>query len=452
MRAQFDKERTALEAVQDSRIVKLIDSFELERHYLLVMQCVEGTTLSQVMQQRQCHAWLQNHRDVVRFILEIAKALWSLHQAGWIHRDISPANIMVTRQRTPILIDFGLACHDKDYGHGGSERVGTRPYMRPEEIDRGSKRPDSRTDVYSLAVIMYELLTGKEAYVAEVKTELMEVIQSGTFRPIRQLNARIPKRLAKLCAMAMSTDLKERPDAFEFTEQLQAYLFLRRRLIYCGGMLAMISLSTFRYRDFFRTTLPGPEKVDSYELKLSKFEIHVRSFTGQFTNFKSGSQLSSGDQIRFDIGFNCPAFIQLYWISGLGNIHMLVPNAQEARDFPTARISAPIDEHSGIGPLEPTGSSEIALLIANRRILTQPAVKESHVRLESKGNFPLANQFMAGRKIPLHSGGPGNFSVESDGATPEFNDPIIHMMHELRDKYDIIYAARLPTKSFLAFD
>ena len=142
---------------------------------------------------------------------QVCAGLASAHDAGLIHRDIKPSNILIHADGRPVLADFGLARADGDAGLSFTgATVGTPHYMSPEQAHLSSATVDRRTDVYSLGVTLYELLSRRRPYTGESFLEVIEAIRSTVPPPLRQVDKRLSKDAEAVCRKAMQHDPEHR--------------------------------------------------------------------------------------------------------------------------------------------------------------------------------------------------------------------------------------------------
>lgn len=159
-------------------------------------------------------------------IAHIADALAFAHASGHVHRDVKPANILLDYLQQPYLADFGLARADEDFGLG-PRLVGTPLYMSPEQARRQAHRADGRSDIYSLGIVLYELLTSRTPYDSTNSQALIDEISDPerVIRSPRDFDATIPPELERICLYATAKDPARRyNDAEEMADDLRAWI------------------------------------------------------------------------------------------------------------------------------------------------------------------------------------------------------------------------------------
>ena len=202
-RRRFRDESQAVAMLSHPNIVSVYDVSRGETEYI-VMELIDGITLKQYMEKRGQLNW----REALHFITQIMKALAHAHSRGIIHRDIKPQNIMVLRDGSVKVADFGIACLANSANTLTQEALGSVHYMSPEQA-RGD-RTDARSDIYSAGVVLYEMLTGRLPF--EGDSAVSVAIQHLSSVPLspREINPDVPEALELICMKAMASDLEKR--------------------------------------------------------------------------------------------------------------------------------------------------------------------------------------------------------------------------------------------------
>ena len=185
----------------------------------VVSKLVEGSDLAVRIRQVR-----PSFRESAELVATIADALHYAHTRGLVHRDIKPANILIDVSGRPCVADFGLALRDEDFGKGGGV-AGTPAYMSPEQARGEGHRVDGRSDIFSLGIVLYELLTGRRPFRGDSHLEVMEQITTIEARPPRQTDDTIPKEVERICQKALSKRASERySTAKDMAEDLRVFL------------------------------------------------------------------------------------------------------------------------------------------------------------------------------------------------------------------------------------
>jgi serine/threonine protein kinase/tetratricopeptide (TPR) repeat protein len=236
---RFEREAKAASALNHPNILTIHEIRHFEGLHFIVTEFVDGETLRKRIDKGRLDV-----ADAIALVVQVVGALVSAHEAGIIHRDIKPENIMVRPDGLVKVLDFGLAKltdqSDKPDSEVGSLHptaaamlstdpglvLGTVNYMSPEQA-RGLKL-DHRTDIFSLGVMLYELLTGHRPFEGETGSDVLAAILKSDPLPVSQLNSSVPPQLEQI----VSRMLDKNPDSrYSSTAELRAELkSLQRRL------------------------------------------------------------------------------------------------------------------------------------------------------------------------------------------------------------------------------
>ena len=203
-RRRFRDESLAVAQLSHANIVSIYDVSSSQGTDYIVMELIDGITLKQYMERRGRMDW----RESLHFITQIMRGLSHAHSRGIIHRDIKPQNIMVLRDGSVKVADFGIACLADSAQTLTQEALGSVHYISPEQA-RGD-RIDARSDIYSAGVVLYEMLTGRLPF--EGDSAVSVAIQHLSSVPLapRDIDPSIPEPLELICMKAMNSDPNKR--------------------------------------------------------------------------------------------------------------------------------------------------------------------------------------------------------------------------------------------------
>jgi serine/threonine protein kinase len=222
---RFQREARAAARLTHANVVQVYDvGSEGGLHYI-VMEYVDGRSLDELIGTP-----VLTLEKTLGILFAVARALQSAHEQGIIHRDIKPSNILIHRSGQPKLADFGLAksLDDVESLSGSGDLIGTPRYMSPEQVLEAPEGIDSRTDVYSLGAVMYEMLTGTPPVDGPNVLSILRRITDEQPVPVRERNPSVPPAIAGICARAMALDREARyPSAAALADAVQGHMLDR---------------------------------------------------------------------------------------------------------------------------------------------------------------------------------------------------------------------------------
>ena len=226
----FLREAQLAASVRDPNIVVVHEIGKDGDRSFICSDFIDGTTL-----KAWAHQTKPSFKDCCKLIIRIANSLQKAHDAGLIHRDLKPANILMDAEGNPFITDFGLAKRivTDEIGNvlssqtGGEKRreiVGTPAYMSPEQAIGDLTLINKKTDIYSLGVILYELVVGKRPFSGSSASLIQDVLYQDPRKPL-EANKKVPKALSAIIEKAMSKNQRDRfESAAEFAEDLQRFV------------------------------------------------------------------------------------------------------------------------------------------------------------------------------------------------------------------------------------
>ncbi|HSF66607.1 MAG TPA: serine/threonine-protein kinase [Nitrospiraceae bacterium] len=219
VKARFFREAESTGRLSHPNIVTIYDAGEENDLGYIAMELIEGTPLKQWSRKPN----LMPVNEVFSILATVADALDYAHQQGVVHRDIKPANIMLTKDRVVKVMDFGIAKMASSSKTQTNIVLGTPTYMSPEQI--AGKKVDGRSDIFSLGVVLFELLTGQLPFTADNLSAVLFSIAHNPHPPVQTLRPDLPSIAQEIVDRALQKEVAHRyRRADEFAGELRACL------------------------------------------------------------------------------------------------------------------------------------------------------------------------------------------------------------------------------------
>jgi hypothetical protein len=220
--ARFRREAEVIARLQHPNIVQIYEIGLEPGHPYLVLEFVEGGTLAQKVGGRP-----QPAREAARLVETLARTVHAVHQRGVVHRDLKPANVLLTADGTPKITDFGLARRldgESARTHTGAV-LGTPSYMAPEQADGRIQDVGPAADVYGLAAVLYEMLTGRPPFKGGSASDTIGQVRTQEPVPPVQLGVKVPCDLEAICLKGLSKEPAGRyASAHDLADDLRRFL------------------------------------------------------------------------------------------------------------------------------------------------------------------------------------------------------------------------------------
>lgn len=404
--AEYLREAQSLAQLRHPAIVAIYDLGRLDdgRCYL-VTEFIDGPTLA----KRLKDGGKFPPQEAAALIAMVAEALQHAHQKGFVHRDLKPANVLLDRAGRPHLADFGLALHESEQRQRMGEIAGTVPYMGPEQLLGAVHHLDGRTDIWSIGVVLYELLTGRRPFEGQKLADLVDEIQQRPAKPPRQIDEAIPESLERIVLKCLQKTVDQRyASARELADDLQRDATPAKGQADSQSRMMMVSVSclgtvvsgSICFVAFAWATgafLPGVsdrftqvgtalapvepgvsiDPARSTLLEVTTFRLrHYREDDGQtlaLGELTESSRVRFGDAVRIEAEFNQPAYCFLLAFNPDGKPQLCWP--ADAAVAPTAvtKLTFPTDPTDAFYLTDAAGQQAFGL-VATREPL--PAFAE----------------------------------------------------------------------------
>jgi serine/threonine protein kinase len=278
----LDEARSASKLRHRNVVQVLFADVDPEVGSYIVFEYIDGCTLKEYVDQNN-----PSTGERIEIIAQICEALHAAHKEGLVHRDVKPANILIDKNGTPFITDFGLSVSERGQWKLSPETAGTIPYMAPEQIRGDIKNMDGRTDIWSIGVVLYWLLSGQMPFKGTIQ-EICDQIKGKTPKPPSQYVDDLDTRLEKVCLKCLSKLRMDRySNAKVLADELRALptesqsVLTDRRTILAASVIGVVGLAGGLGYGFFGRDKHKPGNLPG-EVEPGKTELEFA--LGQWTN------------------------------------------------------------------------------------------------------------------------------------------------------------------------
>lgn len=428
----------------------------------IVSHYVDGEDLSVVLKQRSFSI-----EETIDLVVFLARALDFAHGKGVVHRDLKPANILLERESNKVyLVDFGLAIAlgDTSVSESDADLAGTPAYMSPEQA--GGLEITQHSDQYSLAAILYELLTGTLPIARASSSETIEAVKNQKIVPAILVNPQITQAVSDICDRALAKSASDRFESMaQFGEALErcspSHIALgkrNRRLAYvplAALILVVLSLLVWMAappnesnevtQAQAQQSIPVPTAAIALEKHGWRSALLVSRDGSEFRPVETLWPLRSGDSVRFEIALSRPAYVKIIWVGADGRAEGIYPNRTQSPTQPIQAFQSPSQADSG-WPLSGNPGMETAwiLIDMDREIQLTASDFDAEPRAFNEESYyrTIVTEMRSGERILFESDGSATRSLGSE--PQESNDAIRNQLENIMDEIDAIQVLDLP--------